>query len=189
LYIATISNACGDIPAANAVSVTVNPPFVPAVQVANLCELAAPLGSNYQWSVDGAMISGANGQFWSALVAGQYVVSMNSPAGCPGISDPVFAEACVSSTADLAGVMSARVYPNPVQDQIFLDIQAVRVMSVRLDLFAADGRYAGRLYQGDILPGGQILEIALPELSAGMYRYQLATESGVLHGNLVVLRR
>ncbi|MBK9339060.1 MAG: PKD domain-containing protein [Lewinellaceae bacterium] len=189
VFSATVGNTCGDSPVSNAVSVTVNPPFVPAVQVTNLCELAAPLGSNYQWSVDGTFIPGANGQFWSALVAGQYVVSMNSPAGCPGVSEPVFAEACFSSAADLAGVLSARVYPNPAQDQIFLDIQAVRVLSVRLDLFAADGLYAGRLYQGDILPGGQILEIALPELPAGMYRYRLATESGIVHGNLVVLRR
>jgi len=188
LYSATVANACGGSPVSNAIAVTVHPPFVPAVSVSNDCHLEAEPGSNYQWFVDGTLLPAATGSSWSATVAGLYTVSMTSLVGCSGISAPIFAEACVSSAPDLAGLVSARVYPNPAQNRIFLDIQAAQGLSARLDLFAADGRYVGRLYQGDILPGGQIVDIALPDLSTGMYRYRLATDVGTLHGNLVVLR-
>jgi len=169
--------------------VTIHPPFVPTVELSDLCKLTAPAGSDYHWFVNGTLIPGATGQTWSAQVTGEYVVSMNNLEGCPGISGPVFAEACVSSTNNINTAVSVRVYPNPAQDRIFLDIQAARATSARIDLFAADGRYVGQLFQGDILPGGQILDLALPELAGGMYRYRLATDVGSVQGNLVVLRR
>ena len=188
-YTATIGNICGDSPASDAVAVTVYPPFLPTVQVANLCQLTAPVGSNYQWFLNGTAIPGANAPFWTALVAGSYTVSMNSPAGCPGMSDAVSAEACASSTAELAGVLSARVYPNPARDRVFLEIQTLRSIQTQLDLFAADGRFVATLHKGTLLPGSQTLNLALLELPAGMYRYRLATEFGTAQGSLVVLRR
>ncbi len=185
----TDSNLCGDSPASNAITVTIHPPFVPTVELSDLCKLTAPVGSDYQWFVNGALIPGANGPTWSAQVTGEYVVSMNNPEGCPGISGPIFAEACLSNTNNINTAVSVRVYPNPAQDRIFLDIQAARATSARIDLFSADGRYVGQLFLGDILPGGQILDLALPELAGGMYRYRLATDVGSVQGNLVVLRR
>ncbi len=188
-YTATFSNICGNSPASNAVLVTINPPFIPLVQVNNLCHLTAPAGSNYQWYLNGVEIPGASGPLWTALVAGQYVVTMTDAEGCTGTSEPVFAEACVSSILDLNENLTARVYPNPAQDRIFLDIQLRQATSAQFDLYAADGRFIGRLFQGDILSGGTIVELALPELPAGIYQYRLATEMGNVNGNLVVQQR
>ncbi len=193
VYTATVQDPnnpfCGDTQPSNAITIEVYPPFLPELQVTNLCDLAAPIGSGYHWFVNGVLIPDATGQFWSAEVAGNYVVTMNNSEGCAGTSEPVFAEACMSSTHDMANILTAKLYPNPTQDQIFLDIQLVAAANVRLELFAADGRYLGQLFQREITPGRQILEIELPELPAGMYRYRLATETGSLNGNLVVQRR
>lgn len=189
-YTATVSNTtnnlCGDSPASNAVMINVHPPFVPGITLDNLCYLTAPAGSNYQWFVDGSLIPQANGPSWAAAVTGNYVVSMTSPEGCAGSSAPVFAEACMSSTQQIEGLLSAKLYPNPARDQLFLDIQFMQVSRVLLDLFAADGRYVGLLFQGEISPGRQLLEITLPELPTGMYRYRLTNEKGSIQGNIVV---
>ncbi len=190
-YTATVSDPdndlCGDSPASNAVIVSVNPPFLAVVQN-NLCHLTAPAGSGYQWFLDGIELVGANGQNWTALVAGNYTVSMMNSEGCMGVSEPIFAEACVSSVQDIAGLVSTRVYPNPTLDRVFLDIQVLRTTSAQLNLYAADGRLVGHLFQGDLLTGGQILDIALPALPSGIYQYRLITEMGNLNGNLVVQR-
>lgn len=188
-YSAVVSNVCGSNPALETIEVTVYPPFLPAVQLADLCHLSAPDGSGYQWYLNGNPIPGADEQFWTALVAGQYSVAMNSPEGCPGVSGDVSAEPCASSTANLAGVLSAKVYPNPAVDRIFLEINTQRALELRLDLFGADGRFVATLHRGALLPGGQTLGIALPELPSGIYRYRLVTELGAAQGSLVVLRR
>jgi len=188
-YSAVVSNVCGSNPALETIEVTVYPPFLPAVQLADLCHLSAPDGSGYQWFLNGNPIPGADEQFWTALVAGQYSVAMNSPEGCPGVSGDVSAEPCASSTADLAGVLSAKLYPNPAVDRIFLEINTQRALDLRLELFGADGRFVATLHRGALLPGGQTLDIALPELPSGIYRYRLVTESGAAQGSLVVLQR
>ncbi len=184
-----IFNFCGDSPPSNAVIVTIHPPFMPTVQVSNICELTAPIGSNYQWFLDGVEIPGATGQNWSATVSGIYSMSMTDLEGCVGMSEPVFVEACVSGILNLEGIISARVYPNPAQDRIFLNIQVEKTSSVQFDLYSTDGRSLGQLFQGEILPGGQILDLKLPDLPAGLYQYRLVTEMGYVNGNLVVQRR
>jgi len=188
-FTAIQSNICGESPVSNAITVTVHPPFVPALQVSNLCDLTAPAGSNYQWFLNGVLIPDASGQFWSAEIAGNYVVSMKDPTGCVGTSEPIFAEACISNTFNVSGALSVRVYPNPAQDRVFLDIQLKQTTNAQLDLYATDGRFVGRLFQGEILPGGQILDLKLPDLPAGVYQYRMVTEMGSLIGNLVVQRR
>lgn len=188
VYTATVNNLgfCGDGPASNAITVVVNPPFLPEVQVTNLCDLTAPEGSNYQWFLDGIEIPLANDQFWSAEIAGNYTVRMDDTLGCSGISESIFVEACISNTVNLDGMASARLYPNPAQDRVLLDIHVLQSTNAQFDLYAADGRNVGRLFQGDLLSGRQILDIKLPDLPAGVYQYRLATELGSLNGNLVV---
>ncbi len=183
------NNLCGDSPASIAVVVTVHPPFVPTVQVSNICHLTASTGSGYQWSVNGAEIPGATGQTWSATITGVYTVSMTDTEGCVGMAEPVFVEACVSGILNIEGIASARVYPNPAQDRIFLDIQVLETTNAQFVLYGAEGRIVGHLFQGEILSGGQILDIKLPDLPAGVYQYRLVTEKGSFNGNLVVQRR
>jgi hypothetical protein len=87
------------------------------------------------------------------------------------------------------GTISARIYPNPTLDRVFLDIKLPNSSNVQLDLFAADGRLVEHLFQGELLSGRQTLNIALPALPAGIYQYRLKTELGNVNGNLVIQHR
>lgn len=185
-YTATFNNNCGDGPTSNTIELSFIPPFIPTILLVDSCHLSAPNGNNYQWFLNGAEIPGANGQSWSAMIAGMYSVAMTGPDGCAGMSTPIMAEACVSGTQDLEGDLSVLVYPNPAQDRLFLNIQSLRASNVQFELFAADGRYVGQLFQGDIVAGNQTLNIMLPEIPAGMYRYRLSTEMGSVQGTVVV---
>jgi hypothetical protein len=187
-YLANQSNTCGFGLSSNVIAITAAPPFLPNVQVNNLCHLAAPTGSNYQWYLNGSAIPGANGQFWSAQTTGYYVVSMTNPAGCAGTSDPVFAEACVSNTVNLSGQLSLLLFPNPARDKVTLELHAPEDLSeVRLELYGFDGRLVGTLFQSELLSGDSVLEISLPELPAGKYQYRLSSRQGSKQGSLVIL--
>jgi len=188
IYLATANdpnNLCGESLGSNVVSVMVDPPFLPLVQN-NMCQLSAPAGNSYQWFLNGVEIVGAIGQNWSAAEAGNYSVSMKNTEGCTGISEPLFSEACISSVQDVNGLVSARVYPNPTLDRVFLDIKLSNSSNVQLDLFAADGRLVEHLFQGELLSGRQTLNIAMSALPAGIYQYRLKTELGNTNGNLVI---
>lgn len=164
--------------------------YLPAVSVSNFCQLEAPAGSAYQWFLNGVAIAGANTQFWSAQDTGQYSVYMQNEDGCSGTSEPVFAVACASGTVQAAGVLSARIYPSPASEQVYLDIRVPESTNASLDLFAADGRFVARLYRGDIVPGGQVLNIPLPAaLPTGVYQFRLETGMGAMNGRLVVRRK
>lgn len=184
-----INNLCGNSAVSNEVFVSIQPPFVPSVQVGNVCELSTIAGSDYQWFFNGMEIPGATGQSWTAQATGLYSVTMNNAEGCSGDSGPIFVEACVSNTHELEGVLSARVYPNPAQDRVLLDLQLGQSTQVVFDLYQADGKLVGRLYEGMVLLGGQLFELALPDLPNGVYHYRLSTAYGAVHGNLVVQRR
>jgi PKD repeat protein len=186
-YNANLSNGCGVGPESNTIEVSVFPPFIPIVGLEASCHLSAPAGSNYQWFLDGVAIQGANQQTWTAQVAGAYTVAMSSLDGCAGTSAAVLAEACVSGTQELSGNLSVQVYPNPATDHLFLNIKALHAANIRFELFAADGRYVAQLFKGEIVAGTQTLDISLPDIPAGMYRYRLAAENGSVQGNLVVM--
>lgn len=188
-YTATYTNACGESPMSFEIVVTVNNTFIPVIQISNLCDLAAPTGSNYQWYLDGAPIPGATEQFLSAEVNGQYVVSMANQNGCPGESEPVLLEECTTATTEAGMQSSIKLYPNPALGQVSLDILSpTSFTNVRLDLYAYDGRFAGQLYKGDLLVSGTTKVIHLPDLPAGMYIYWLISDQGIVRGPLVIQR-
>ncbi len=190
IYSARFNNACGDGPASNTIELTVLPPYLPTVVLADSCYLSAPDGSDYQWFLDGAAIPGATGQSWAALIDGAYTVAMTGPDGCAGTSLAVQAEACASSgTHDLEGSLSVQVYPNPAKDKLFLNIRSSQAAGIRFELFSTDGRFVAQLFKGDIAAGSQTLNLVLPDIPVGMYRYRLATEKGSVRGSVVVMRR
>ena len=187
IFFASLSHACGDSPVSESVEITTEP--LPEIGVANNCELSAPDGSNYQWYFNNTPILGATNSTWMALDSGLYSLTMLSPAGCAGTASPIFVAACISQTQQVLGGIKAQVYPNPAQNRIYLDIQLEQKTSVRLELFAADGRLVGQLLQTEIPAGRQVVPILLPLVADGLYRYVLTTEMGRLHGNLEILGR
>lgn len=189
VYTAVVKNQCGEGTASEGITVTVDPEFIPEVTVSDVCHLAAPAGSDYQWHFEGLAIPGATSQTWMALDSGFYTVTMNNLAGCPGNSAPVFVAACVSSTHNPAGAPAVRVFPNPAQSFVTLELTAPSLITgARLELYAADGRLIGTLFRGDFHAGKHTARVDLPELPQGLYRYRLVTAEGNVSGSLGVVR-
>jgi hypothetical protein len=187
-FSATLKNDCGESSASSIASVSVLPEFSPVIAVTNTCQLAAPQGSNYQWLLNGTPIVGANSQFWTAQVTGIYSLQMTNSDGCNGAATPTLVQACVSGVQQLGNGFTARLFPNPTDEHLFMTIQSPVSMAVKLDLFAADGRFVGTLFQGDIQQGQQTLETRLPAVASGMYHYRLSTEMGDVTGTVLVDR-
>ena len=186
-YTALVGSPCGNSPASNAVNVAVNSNFIPVIQVNDQCYLAAPAGSNYQWFFYEVIIPNANGQFCEAKETGYYIVKVNNPAGCSGVSDPVYARICMSAVDDLPDSLVVALYPNPAVEKVFLRIQSnENLPNSSFELYAVDGRRIGQLYQGGIASDGQVLELALPNVPAGLYWYRLVTLKGIVNGNLII---
>ncbi len=188
IYTANVSSACGQSPASNALSVTVEPPFKPVIQVNSTCYLAAPSGNDYQWKLNGVDIPGATGQFWVAAETGYYGVRMQNTVNCPGESDPLFVEKCVSSSTEPESAMHLRLYPNPATDRLFLSVDMPEGVHAVVELFTMEGRLVHRLFEGDFPAGEQTMEWSLPTLPAGVYGCRFTTQGGVLSRPLVIQR-
>jgi hypothetical protein len=112
---------------------------------------------------------------------------MRNPVGCEGVSDPHFAEACVTSTNRLLEKSWVHLYPNPAAGRVYLEWRSgFPLNDFRLDVFAPDGRYLGPVLRQDVVDGGSVTEIALPAWSPGLYIYRLTSREGYIHGRLVI---
>ena len=187
-YTAVTNNTCGLSMPSNSILVSTGGTFSPNIQINNTCYLATSSGSNYQWYLGGTAIQGATGQFWTAQTNGYYTVSMLNTDGCLGTSDPVFVTACPSATVEATALPKVNLYPNPAQRRIVMDIQTtVNLMNTHVDLFAIDGRFIDKIFQGDMPIAGKAIEVLLPDLASGMYICRISCASGVLYKNLIIL--
>jgi len=188
IYNAYMSNTCGKGPVSAEVQFVEAPPFTPIVQVNSTCFMAAPSGSNYQWYLNGAALPGATSQFWTAQETGYYGVRMQNPSGCTGESDPLFVQACsINASEPVTGIVMA-LYPNPATDKLYLALHLPGASNGSFEVFTADGRYTGTLFEGNLLAGEQTLELTLPNLPAGMYAYRFKTEKDYASGVFTVAR-
>ncbi len=83
-----------------------------------------------------------------------------------------------SSAIEPTAPLSARLYPNPAQDRLWLEVRSEQVQWVHLEILAPDGRLVGSLYRGPWPSVLRAQEIALPLLPAGIYLYRLTTDMG-----------
>jgi hypothetical protein len=105
---------------AGTVNVVVNAkPTTPVVtQSGNVLTSSAVSGN--QWYLNNNFISNANGQSYTAGQQGWYVVVVTGPNGCSASSDSLFVTPV--GVVDLEFAKLIQVYPNPVSDNLNLDI-------------------------------------------------------------------
>lgn len=89
-----------------------------------------------------------------------------------------------SSVPVVAGRVSARLFPNPARERIWLELRTDAPLEARLELFTLQGNLIGTLAQGSWPTGQTVHEVVLPPLPAGVYLYRLATEAGTTQGRL-----
>lgn len=102
-------------------------PAAPTVNVNGL-ELTSSAGGGYQWYLNGAPITGANAQTYTALVSGDYQVAIVESGACN--SDLSQVVNVVMTAVEDQYEKSFVLYPNPCQDQVTIAGQKVKSIVV-----------------------------------------------------------
>jgi hypothetical protein len=171
LYSVITSNAgCKDTTAM--VNVVVNPLPAPVI-VNNAGTLSTSAFSGYQWYLNGAAITGATSQYYSAGTNGRYYVVVTNAQGCSGKS----AEITVNNVGveNALAAQNIRIFPNPVRDVLYIDAP----MTVHIHI---------KDMQGRLVAAKAAKKIDTRELSAGAYTLSVYDEAGKLLGTQLLIK-
>ena len=114
------------------------------------------------WLLNGALIAGANGNVFTATVAGSYTVFVTVE-GCAG---NVSASQAIIITGDLhVQPKEVNVYPNPAKDKLFVDLSEFEPSPVDLKILDLTGRYVHQ----QLATGGSSVSMNIADHVSGMY--------------------
>ena len=132
---------------------------------------ADAVGATYQWldcNNNFAVLPMATNQSFTPAQNGDYAVVVTE-------NSCVDTSACVSVTAiavnTLADKDAIKVYPNPTQQTIYIDLGEIEAVSI--DVYSADGK----LVQQELTIQGNLHQIELPK-TAGVYLLKITTSQG-----------
>ena len=80
-------------------------------------------GGNYQWFLDGVMISGANSQSLKIVQNGNYSVQVTYSGDCIANSEELLVDELLDSTNTIEQISSMTVQPNPTEDFLTLSLE------------------------------------------------------------------
>ncbi|MBX2903563.1 MAG: T9SS type A sorting domain-containing protein [Chitinophagales bacterium] len=164
-YQLRVINACGsDTSAAYALAVH-------QVPAASFTVNGNVLTSNvtaaqYQWLLNGVVISSANAPQYTAIESGNYQLEIITSDGCSAISSPVAVN--MVGISDEMENMVLLVYPNPVKD--ILTINTAEELAA-MEVFNLLGEKVKSLQ-------GNTTQLQLQDLSKGVYTIRFATKEG-----------
>lgn len=116
---------------------------------------------NYQWLINGNPISGANAEYFSPTVDGNYAVEVTSQEGCTGTSEEYTFSTVGITTAQAEDKI--KIYPNPVNEQLYLKIPSQNAVRA-YNIYNAKGQLQ---LQGTAT--GDITAVDVTGLAAGNY--------------------
>ncbi len=140
-----------------------------------------PTNVTLQWSVNGTAIEGANDLAFCAEMDGTYTLEVtDNDTGCTNsfsldvIYDPDFVN-CTSSITDI-GIEQLVLYPNPVQNDLRLEMFTGQQMPLSIVLFDVNGK---QLQQQLVEQYGQMTHtLFMQDYAAGLYLLQVRTPYG-----------
>lgn len=143
-----------------------------------------PLDYTLQWFYNEMPIAGADQTTLCANASGTYALElMDNATGCtshfsrPVAFDPNFAGCGITSTAAFDQLVQVRLYPNPADTKVWLEFVTDQTQE---DIHLAIRNAQGALLQQHIakngIAGGK-LEIAMENLPAGLYFFELQVEN------------
>lgn len=101
----------------NNVTITVNTPTTPTIsQNGNV--LTSSAASSYQWYFNGAPISGATSQSYTATQNGSYTVEITDSNGCTAMSSPI--NITISGINKVTDEINFAIYPNPASNNFII---------------------------------------------------------------------
>ena len=88
--------------------------------------LSSSLANNYQWYLNGELISGANSQTYQPFITGTYQVAIENSNGCVSFSDEY--NFIYVGVLDLE--KNLKIYPNPVKDILLIHSNELFVITI-----------------------------------------------------------
>lgn len=146
-------------------------PAAPTI-TANGSELTSSSGAGYQWYLNGAPITGANAQNYTALVSGNYQVAIIEAGSCTS-------DLSQTTNVVLTGVQEfvsngCQVYPNPFDNTIHLSSNFMGAVTI----YDAVGK---SVFQ---CSGAHTLDVS--HLSSGVYFVKISNIDGVTEVNRMI---
>ena len=116
---ATSINTCGMSTAAEIIVMSLFVPTVSLVPHASYLLSLSITGNAFQWYKDGQPIPGATDPEYTVTESGEYYATVLTDNGCFATSNT--ANVIITSNADAKAILPLRIFPNPVNDQFYVD--------------------------------------------------------------------
>ena len=121
---------------------TVNPlPAKPVISWSGVQFSTTATGVNYQWLLNGALVSGATASTHKPLNTGDFRLRVTDPNGCVNVSDSF--KLVVTALANLVTTPSsniATVYPNPASNKVVLEFATLPAINLNFQLVSPSGK-------------------------------------------------
>jgi hypothetical protein len=123
-------------------TVGVNPlPAKPVISWSGVQFSTTATGVNYQWLLNGALVSGATASTHKPLNTGDFKLRVTDPNGCVNVSDSF--KLVVTALANLVTTPAsniATVYPNPASDKVVLEFATLPTINLNFQLVTPSGK-------------------------------------------------
>jgi hypothetical protein len=176
----TDANGCTNT-STDQVVVTVNTPAaVTITENAGVLTSSATTGNQWYEQTTGILTS-QTGQTYTPTVSGNYFVIVTDVNGCTTISDTISFSMSVNQNLISNGI---KIYPNPAQDQVWIEIMNATNSSVRVEILSMDGRL---LFENETSKSGLTkTKVDLYNFASGVYFVKAISESKTTIQKLVI---
>ncbi len=160
-------------------------PVVTAVPVMTVsgAVLTSTAAVSYQWYFDAMPIPGATMQTYTANQDGVYWVETIDTNGCMSMSNSEFLTNVPTSLDDFASINSFKAYPNPMDNQLIIELESTSIEELSLELMSVVGQV---IHMENIQVNGLFTTtLDVDQLPAGMYIVKLSNEKGILQKRVV----
>jgi Zn-dependent metalloprotease len=152
---------------------TINTSPAKPVITQNGSVLSAPAGFTYQWYLNGALISGATAQTYTATGSGNYSVEITNAKGCSSTSVDYYFSG--TGITDLAK-SGLTVYPNPAGNDLFIKIPGAINKEIHLSLYDLLGKI---VYSETFVSTQEPKHINLAAQTNGVYFLRLQDDASI----------
>jgi hypothetical protein len=182
-YTVTITDANGCTNSASE-TVTVNPLPPTPVITASVPDLTSSASTGNQWYFNGNIIAGATSQNYTPVQNGDYTVIVTDANGCTAVSAAF--DVNWVSISDIYGGAEISVYPNPVSDNLMIEL--ININDAKADIFITNA--LGQMVKSELRNSSSETKwkINVSELQEGIYFVHLRFESKTIVSKFVVER-
>lgn len=162
---------------ANSIYVEVWDPQPLANQIGDTVSVTNGPFTTYQWYYGGVIIPGATSADHAPSASGLYYCEVTDENGC--IAQSNFVEFTFTGIADVEDLYQVKLYPNPTNGIVSIDITFNKSLDAEFELTDATGRVVSTSHTY-FNTSALIHNFDLSELGDGLYFVRVSTEDGVL---------